>query len=372
MSPSLEVQIIAILVAFSCALPGVFLVLKKQAMMSDAISHTILLGIVIAFFFVGNLNSPILILGAALVGILTVFLSELIVKSRVVAIDASIGLISPFLFSIAVILITRFASGVHLDLDAVLLGELAFAPFDRLILFGIDFGAKSLYIMAFILILNIVFILLFYKELKLTTFDASFAFILGFSPVLINYLFMGLVSITAVSAFSAVGTILVISFMVGPPITASLLTQKLKTTIFLTLIIALINTILGFQISVIFDISIAGTLATTNALVFIFTLLFNRRGIIYTLFQRRKQKRIYTLYTMLFHLYHHEDTELEKQENSLSTIHHHLNWKQRQLNKMIYFGKKENLIVIIKDIIKLTECGRRYALDAYQELIDSI
>ena len=118
-------------------------------------------------------------------------------------------------------------------MDSVLLGELAFAPFDRLVLFGVDFGAKSIYVMLLILIFLqiLTFIIIFYKELKLSTFDQSLAVILGFSPILINYLFMGLVSITAVSAFNAVGSILVISLMVGPPITAYLITEDLKRNV---------------------------------------------------------------------------------------------------------------------------------------------
>lgn len=373
MNPSLEVQIIAILVALSCALLGVFLVLKKQAMMSDAISHTILLGIVIGFLFVRDLNSIYLIIGAALVGLLTVFLTESISKTKIVSIDAAIGLISPFLFSIGIILISRFASNVHLDLDSVLLGELAFAPFDRLIIFGKDFGSKSIYVMGMVLIINIIFIILFYKELKLSTFDTSLAVILGFSPILINYLFMGLVSVTAVSAFNAVGSVLVIAFMVGPPITAYLLTQDLKKMIILASLIGIMNAVIGYQISVIFDISIAGSMASITGLVFLFTLFFSpKNGVVMALVQRAKQKRIYTLYAMLFHIYNHEGTQIEKEECSLKTIADHLNWTTKHLNRMIYYGKKEGFIVTHEGVIKLTDCGRKYTLHAYQELIDAI
>lgn len=373
MNPSLEVQIIAILVALSSSLLGVFLVLKKQAMMSDAISHTILLGIVIGFLFVRDLTSIYLIIGATLVGLLTVFLTESITKTKIVSNDASIGLISPFLFSIGIILISRFASNVHLDLDSVLLGELAFAPFDRLIVWGKDFGAKSIYIMSSILILNLGFIVLFYKELKISSFDTSLAAILGFSPILLNYLFMGLVSVTAVSAFNAVGSVLVIAFMVGPPITAYLLTQELKKMIILASAIGIFNAIIGYQISVIFDISIAGSMASITGLIFVITLFFSpQNGVIMILVQRYKQKRTYTLHAMLFHLYNHEGTKIEQEESSVETISTHLNWPKKLLHRMIHYGKKQGFIATYQGVIKLTDCGRKYTLQAYQELIDAI
>ncbi|MCB0293484.1 MAG: metal ABC transporter permease, partial [Calditrichaeota bacterium] len=131
-SAQLEIQLIASIVAVACALPGVYLVLRRMAMMSDAISHTVLLGIVIAFFITKSITSPLLLIGAALMGVVTVSLVELLNRTKLVREDAAIGLVFPAIFSIAVILISRFAGDVHLDTDAVLLGELAFAPFNRL------------------------------------------------------------------------------------------------------------------------------------------------------------------------------------------------------------------------------------------------
>lgn len=132
MTPQLEIQIIAVMVAVACSLPGVFLVLRKMSMMSDAITHTILLGIVIAFFITHSLTSPLLIVGAALVGVITVFLTEILNSTKLVSEDSAIGIVFPLLFSIAIIMISKYAGSVHLDTDSVLLGELAFAPFNRM------------------------------------------------------------------------------------------------------------------------------------------------------------------------------------------------------------------------------------------------
>jgi manganese/zinc/iron transport system permease protein len=218
-------------VAAACALPGVFLVLRRMALMSDAISHSILVGIVLAFLLTHNLNSPLLIVGAALTGLATVWLVELLHGTRLVREDAAIGLVFPALFSIGVILIARHAGNVHLDVDAVLLGELVFAPFHRLEWAGRDLGPQALWVMSVILLLNAAAIALFYKELKLSTFDPALAGALGFAPGAIHYGFMALVSVTAVGAFDAVGSILVVALMIAPPATAYLLTDRLQRMI---------------------------------------------------------------------------------------------------------------------------------------------
>ena len=189
MSINIEILLTAIMVSSACALLGVFLVLKSMAMVSDAITHTILLGIVIGFFIVHDLNSPFLILGASIIGVLTVYLIDMLILTKLVKEDSAIGIIFPFLFSIAVILISKFLGNVHLDIDAVLLGELAFIPFDRITLFGnsIPKGLLSTFI---ILLINLSFVTIFFKELKLTTFDKALAATLGFFPIVLNYIFI--------------------------------------------------------------------------------------------------------------------------------------------------------------------------------------
>ena len=118
MMPEQEIQWIAAVTAAACALPGVFLVLRRMSLMSDAISHAILLGIVLAFFVTENIASPLLVVAAAVTGVLTVSLVEVLNRTRLVREDAAIGLVFPALFSVGVILISRFAGNVHLDVDA--------------------------------------------------------------------------------------------------------------------------------------------------------------------------------------------------------------------------------------------------------------
>src|SRR5690554_531128 len=244
--PQIEIQLIAVLTAVACSILGVFLVLRKMAMISDAISHSILPGIVVGFFITQDLNSPLLILFAALTGVLTVFLVESIQKSGLVKEDTAIGLVFPILFSIGILLISQNARDIHLDIDAVLLGELAFAPFDRFKYNDLDLGPKSLWNLGFVLLIILALLILFFKELKISTFDSGLSMTLGFSPLIIHYGLMTVSSVTIVSAFNAVGAILVVALIIAPAAAAYMLTENLKKMILLAAFIAGFGAIGGY------------------------------------------------------------------------------------------------------------------------------
>lgn len=287
-----EIQLIAIVVAVACALPGVFLVLRGMTMLSDAITHTVLLGIVLAFFVTQDLNSPLLMFGATLVGVATVWVIGALQRTRLLSNDAAIGIVFPLFFSIAIILITRYAGNVHLDTDSVLMGELAFAPFKRTQFFGMDIGPQALWTMIIILLVNIVFILFFYKELKLSTFDAALAAALGFSPVLLHYGLMSLVSLTAVGAYDSVGSVLVVGFMVGPALTGYLLTRRLHQMILVTVVTAIFNSIAGVQLAFAVDASLAGMIAVVTGITAFIAFLFSpEKGWVKQTVSRSKQQK---------------------------------------------------------------------------------
>lgn len=370
MSPQLEIQIIAVIVAVACSLPGAFLMLRKMSMMTDAITHTVLLGIVIGFFIVNSLTSPLLIVGAALMGVITVFLTELLNNTKLVSEDSAIGIVFPLLFSIAIILISRYASSVHLDTDSVLLGELAFAPFQRMVVFGVDIGAKSIYSMGTILIINLLFIIIFFKELKLVTFDPELAAVLGFVPALVHYSLMTIVSITAVGAFESVGSILVIAFMIGSPATAYLITEDLKNMLILSGLIGGLNAILGYQLATVLDVSISGSMAVMTGLTFLLVFIFSpRRGLLTTMNRRNHQKIEFAGKSLMFHIYNHEGEENEDLESGIHTIEKHLQWSKKFLNSIIKELIEKQFIYIESDVIKLTESGRKHAIKSYEEIV---
>jgi manganese/zinc/iron transport system permease protein len=361
----IEIQLIASVVAVACALPGVFLVLRRMAMMADAISHTVLLGIVLVFFLTRDLSSPLLIVGATATGVLTVSLVELLNRTRLVKADAAIGLIFPALFSVAIILISRFAGDVHLDTDAVLLGELAFAPFERLELAGWDFGPQALWVMGGILLLNVLFIGLFYKELKLATFDAGLAAALGFSPALIHYGLMSVVSVTAVGAFDAVGSVLVVALMIGPAAAAYLLTDRLSRMLGYSALIGVASAISGYWLAHWLDASIAGSMATMVGVVFVLVwLLAPERGLV-AMARRRARQRLSFAQTMLaIHLSNHEGQPEASQENRLDSLHTHLHWSPSFTQQVVRQAEREGLVARQGELLGLTDAGRRLAVEA--------
>jgi manganese/zinc/iron transport system permease protein len=349
-------------VAAACALPGAFLVLRRMAMMSDAISHTVLLGIVIGFFIVEDLSSPMLIVGAAATGLLTIILVELLNRTRLVREDTAIGLVFPALFSVAVILISRYAGNVHLDTDAVLLGEIALAPFERFVPFGVDIGPISLYVMSGILLINLVFITLFYKELKVTTFDPGLAAALGFSPALIHYGLMTLVSITAVGAFDTVGSILVVALMIAPPVSAYLLTDHLPRLLALSVLLGVGSAIGGYWLAHWVDASIAGAMATTAGVFFVAVLLLApERGLVAIAHRRRRQRWEFAQAALAIHLFHHEDAPEASRENRVDHLSEHLRWTPEFAGQVVSLAEVRGLIRRENGYLALTEVGRATA-----------
>ena len=369
MSSAFEIQLIAVLISMACALPGAFLVLRKMSMMSDSITHTILLGIVLAFFLTHDLSSPFLIAGAALMGVITVGLTETLTKTRLLSEDSAIGIVFPLLFSIAIILITRYAGSVHLDTDSVLLGELAFAPFDRMIVFGVDIGAKAIYTSGVLLLINAILIVLFYKELKVVTFDPILAAVLGFSPAIIHYGLMTLISLTAVGAFEAVGSVLVVAFMIGPPVTAYLLTDDLKVMLLLSALFGALSGVLGYQAAALLDVSIAGSMAVSIGLIFIFVFtLAPKRGLIGVLIKKSRNRREYAQTTLLLHVCHHQNSAEERQENGVNSIAEHLHWDQKKLEKTITSLFRAKKIHIEHNLITATPTGAQMVEEAKKML----
>ncbi len=361
-----EIQLIASLVAIACAIPGTFLVLRKMAMISDAISHSILPGIVVGFFITQDLNSPLLILLAAITGVLTVVMVEKIQQTKLVKEDTAIGLVFPALFSIGVLMIAKYANDIHLDIDAVLLGELAFTPFDRLYYNDMDFGPKSLWVIGIILTITLGLLFAFYKELKLSTFDAGLATSLGFSPAILHYGLMSVASVTTVGAFDAVGAILVVALMIAPAATAYLLTTNLKKMIALACFFGVFSAISGYWAANFLDASIAGSIATMLGLVFLAVYLFApSKGLFAVLYREKQQRLEVSLITFILHLTNHTEVE----ERHVNHLNEHINWQKVRSKAVLNLAQKNNLVTIDNNIVSLTEKGTKFTSRAINYII---
>ncbi|MEY9973034.1 manganese/zinc/iron transport system permease protein [Lysinibacillus sp. RC46] len=260
-----------ILVGITCGIAGVFLILRKMSMIADAISHTVLFGIVMAYIITQTLNGFWMLIGAAFAGILTAYLVQLLNSSGIQE-DAAIGVVFTSLFAAGVLLITLFAGNVHLDVEHVLMGEIAFVPWDRWTLLSITMP-KAVWMLLFVLIVNIGFLLLFFKEMKLTTFDPVYAASIGLPVIFLHYGFMTTISFTTVSAFDSVGAILVVAMLIGPAATSYLISKTIKQMFMYSMLFGAAASVIGYYLAKLWDTSIAGMMATTVGLIFIIVLV---------------------------------------------------------------------------------------------------
>ncbi|MEL7145703.1 MAG: metal ABC transporter permease [Bacteroidota bacterium] len=265
----LYIIITGALVAISCGLLGCFLILRKMAMIGDAISHAVLPGIVIAYFISGDRDTIPMLVGAGLLGITATFLIEYFHQKGRLQTDASIGVTFTWLFALGVILISAFAGQVDIDQECVLYGEIGLIELDVLFFFNNTVMIPRVFlIMLFITIMVLAFIIIGYRGLYLTTFDPVYAATIGISTAFWHYLLMGFVSLTTVASFEAVGAILVVAMIVVPPATAYLLTEKLLPMLLLTTLFGVLTAIGGYYLAVWIDGSIAGAMATVAGLIF--------------------------------------------------------------------------------------------------------
>lgn len=257
------------LVISTCGLLGNFLILRRMAFMGDAISHTILPGIVIAFLITQSKGTWSLFIGAIIAGVLTSLIVEFIHKRSEIKSDSAIGVTLSTLFAVGVLLVTRYTGQIDLDQDCVLYGELAFIAYEPpLILGGHWIGPWTVFRMGGVLLLGLGFVMLFYKELLVTSFDAPLARSLGLKPRVFHYALMILVSLAIVSGFEAVGAILVIAMLIFPGASASLIAKRLPAIIVLSFVFAFLSALIGLHIAFWMNCSIAGAMVVAGTMIF--------------------------------------------------------------------------------------------------------
>jgi len=257
-------------------------------MVGDAISHAVLPGIVIAFLLSGSRDTIFMLTGAIVFGLLTVYLISLFRNSGVQD-DAAIGVVFTALFAIGVVLVSLYTRQVHIDLDHVLYGEIAYAPWNILSIGGFELGPQSVWLVGSILLVNIIVISLFYKQFKICSFDPVMAAALGIPVVFFHYLLMTLVSVTTVVSFDSVGAILVVGMLIVPAATAYLLTEQLSKMIIISCIIGVACSVFGYYVATMLDASIAGCMIAVAGFLFTLALFFSpSHGVISKVIRRRK------------------------------------------------------------------------------------
>lgn len=265
---TLPIVLMGFFVAAACGLVGVYVILRKMALVGDAISHSLLPGIAIGFLIVGTRSSMPLFLGAVIAGVLAVVFIEFIHENSIIKPDASIGIVFSSLFAIGVIIITLFADHVDLDTDCVLYGEIAFVPLeDPVSIAGFNLGPYPIFRMGAILIALLILVKLFFKELLVTTFDPGLARCIGVKPRVFHYGLILTVSLVLVSAFKSVGAILVVAMLLFPGCTALLLAKDLKKVLAIAVSLGVFYSVGGLHLATWLDCSIAAAMTVVAVIL---------------------------------------------------------------------------------------------------------
>ncbi len=292
-SNSFWIVLMGFLVSGTCGLVGCFIILRRMALVGDAISHSLLPGITLAFLLTQSRATFPMMLGAIAAGGLTVVLIEAIRYSSRIKPDAAIGIVFSSLFAVGVLLISAFADQVDLDAECVLYGELGFVPLHDFAQFGnIEIGPEPVVRMAVIALIAVVLLFSFFKEMLVTSFDSGLAASLGINPKRYHYGLTLFLSIVIVSSFESVGVVLVIAMIIFPAATALMLTDRLPVALGSSILFSALYAILGFHLATWLNASIAGGMTVIAGAVFgiVWTIAPNR-GLV-AQFARRNRSSI--------------------------------------------------------------------------------
>lgn len=265
---SIWILVMGFLVNASCGLVGNFLILRRMALVGDAISHSLLPGIALVFLISNSRSTGLMVAGALAAGLVSVWLIEFIHKKTRVKQDAALGVTFTTLFAIGVILISVYADHVDLDLECVLYGEIGWIGFeDSWMISGVEVPIPVLQMGGTLLAVLLV-LLFFYKELLVTSFDMGLATSLGIPASWIHYGLMMMLSLVIVFSFESVGAILVIAMLIMPGATGALLSDRLPHILLLSVVFAGFYSLAGLHLAEWLNCSQAGAMVVSGFALF--------------------------------------------------------------------------------------------------------
>lgn len=285
--------LIGVFASIACTLPGNFLILRQQALIGDAISHVVLPGIVVAFLMTGKLNSWPMLLGAAGAATIYVILIELIKYVGKIEPGAAMGVVFTTLFAAGLLLLEQSNSAsVHLDVEHALFGNL-----ESLVwldaegwhsLLDLDTLAQlpdEFWRLLIVALLMLLLVWLFWRPLKISTFDPDFATAIGLPVRLISFILIMASALAAVAAFDAVGSIIVIAMFICPAAAARLLMQNLAAQMWVSVLFATLCASLGYMLAgyapqwlgISNGLSAAGMIATVLGMTLVLCALFKAK-----------------------------------------------------------------------------------------------
>ncbi|MBD3674962.1 MAG: metal ABC transporter permease [Planctomycetaceae bacterium] len=376
----------AALAAMACAIPGTFLVLRRQSLMGDALSHTSLLGIIGAILFANALRvsgwidtetyiatrHAVMFVGAMAIGVFSAFMTEWIQKLGRVEASAALGVVFTSLFALGLLLVRSAPSGLHIDPDCVFYGTIETTaisvkgePPAPAITNGI------------MLLVNLTLVVLFAKELKISTFDTELSTTMGINARVMHYGLMAVTAATLVAAFESVGNILVIALLIVPAATAHLLTDRYGRLIGIALVVSALSAFLGHLMAItlpaiifprlgfetVRDASTAGMMAGTCGMLFLLAVLFSPRHGIFSQFVQRVRLSVKIAGDdLLGLLYRIEEVDMEeRQVGAMDLVRKHLGLGWMMSRLAVASLSRNQQIVSDPSGYHLTDIGRESA-----------
>ena len=307
------------LCAIAASLLGNFLVLRRLSLMGDAISHSVLPGIAAAFLFSGTRGSVVVLIGAASMGLLTVWLTELIRKYGKVEESAAIGVVFTSLFAVGLIMMVRGGDKIDLDPSCVLYGNLEMIILEKV---ATPFGEvpQVVVTISVVCLLNAICIAVFFKQWQLSTFDPLLSQAQGISPTLFHYMLASLVAVTCIASFEAVGNILVVAMLVVPAATAFLLCKQLHAMILVSVVIGTASAITGHMLAISVPVAFgfksvnsAAMMAVASGIFLVIAVIASpKAGVLVRLIEQRTVARKIIGEDILALLYRHSERRMEK------------------------------------------------------------
>ncbi|WP_334193681.1 metal ABC transporter permease [Pararhodobacter sp.] len=349
------------LVAISGALLGTFLVLRGESMSGDAISHAIVLGIVLAWMLTGARAGLVPVAGAVLAGVGAVFGAQALARSKLLGQDAATGIVFPAMFALGVLLINLNARNLHLDIDTVLLGEIGFVWLNTVTIFGIDWPVAGVTLAA-VGAVNIGVVALLWKEWKIAAFDPGLAEALGLRPGAMGFLLLALTAATAVAAFDAVGVVLFLAFLIVPAVTGRLVAASVGGVLAVALVSGLAAVGIGYAAAFRADVSLGGGMALATGLGLVLALMASpRSGMVAAWVRRRALREEGLVAVLIAHLAAHEGTAVEAEESGPVVLVEHLGWRPAQAQAVVAAALDRGVIRREGERLALTEAGRALA-----------
>lgn len=339
--------IASVTIGISCGLIGTYIMLRRMSLIGDALAHAVLPGVVVSFMVAGK-SEVALFIGAVVSGILTVLLIGFVNRNSKIKEDTSIGIIFTGAFALGILLVSQLKQ-VHIDLSSYLFGDVL----------GVSTGDITLSMI--IMVVIILCIVLFYKQLLLTSFDPTMAMTIGISTTLVHYMLMTLLSMSIVAGLQSVGVILIIAMLITPPATAYLLSNNLKKILLLSAMFGTISAITGLYLSYHFNFASGASIVLVAVALFMLAFLFSpKEGVVTKLFRRRSASKMVLIEDVIKLSYRFKDepgkTELvDKIANELGISNSRVEAAIKTL-----IGK--DLMLRTNGSYNLTDEGVKYAL----------